>query len=871
MESTVPASDPRPARRSAPSRRRALGLVAVLLAAFAATPGPAEAATTTLVPACSGVNLRTGTTTTSAVKVRLATTAKVTAVATVSGASWRTVCAGTKSGKTWYRVSHVNGKTVRSLYGVAYLYAATGVLRSPPRTSAVPAPLPTPPPTTTQSTTADPFGAELMRLVNLDRAALGKPPYLVDAGLAAIARDAPFTCPTNPALVLRGRAGDLADRSYFAHTVAGCFLPGTSTPYPALEIVRTVFGYTGARSEILHWNSYGSAPSTYQVGCTIGGSGCVGGTTTAPYTVALAQRSFMGSSPHRTAQLASYERFGCGSATVPGTTKTYYACLFANGGSSWAPAPVPAPAPAPAPDPAATPAPAPAPTDPAVAPAGQAMVPACSGANLRTGTSTGFAVRATLGTSASVTVTGTVAGAAWSTDCNGPKAGSTWYQVSHVNGQPVAALYGVAALYAATGVLTAAPAPGTPVPGAADPASTTGPTPLGATVTLFGRGWGHGVGLSQYGARGRALAGQDAATILAHYYPGTSLGVMAPEAAIRVLLLDDATPTAAGPLTVFGRGGAWTIDGLGAVFPADARLRLVPPASGTTAWRLIVDAAGATLLDLPAPTDLRVRGVDPATTLQLPARSSTYNLYRGTLRILLAGSKADVVNELPLQDYLRGVVPAEMPSSWPEAARTAQTIAARSYAAYRLRPGVSTFDVYDDTRSQVYLGVRVETAAASAVIDATAGLVLQSGAAIANALFHSTGGGATEHNENAFVSATGARVAGPVSYLRGSSDRDAAGVPYDATSPYATWQTNTYTLAQLSAIFAADARTNVGTLRALDLRNRGVSGRLVSVTLVGSGGTKTVSGGVLISVFNAQRPAGDPAARSTLLDLAPVP
>ena len=45
-----------------------------------------------------------------------------------------------------------------------------------------------------------------------------------------------------------------------------------------------------------------------------------------------------------------------------------------------------------------------------------------------------------------------------------------------------------------------------------------GPTVLGATVTFYGRGYGHGVGMSQYGARGRALAGEDAAAILAHYY-----------------------------------------------------------------------------------------------------------------------------------------------------------------------------------------------------------------------------------------------------------------------------------------------------------------------------------------------------------------
>jgi hypothetical protein len=114
-------------------------------------------------------------------------------------------------------------------------------------------------------------------------------------------------------------------------------------------------------------------------------------------------------------------------------------------------------------------------------------------------------------------------------------------------------------------------------------------------------------------------------------------------------------------------------------------------------------------------------------------------------------------------------------------------------------------------------------------------------------------------------------VAPPVPYLRGSSDRDPNGVPYDAAAPYATWQTNAYPLAQLSAIFASDSRTNVGALTALDLRDRGVSGRLVSVTLSGSGGAQTVCGGVLGSVDNAHRPAGAPPARSTLLDVVPIP
>ena len=127
-------------------------------------------------------------------------------------------------------------------------------------------------------------------------------------------------------------------------------------------------------------------------------------------------------------------------------------------------------------------------------------------------------------------------------------------------------------------------------------------------------------------------------------------------------------------------------------------------------------------------------------------------------------------------------------------------------------------------------------------------------------MFHSAGGGATEHNENVYVSSTGAKVAGPVSYLRGSRDRRPDGTAYDDASPYATWSTATYTRAQVSAMFAADGRTNVGSLTVIDLRDRGVSGRLISVVLTGSNGTKTVSGDVFRSVFNAGRPAGRPDA-----------
>ncbi|MFL5778968.1 MAG: SpoIID/LytB domain-containing protein, partial [Chloroflexota bacterium] len=403
-----------------------------------------------------------------------------------------------------------------------------------------------------------------------------------------------------------------------------------------------------------------------------------------------------------------------------------------------------------------------------------------------------------------------------------------------------------------------------------------GVTRLPTTVTFYGRGYGHGVGMSQHGARGRALAGQTAATILAHYYRGTALGSIATSTPIRVLVLSGFRATAAAPLVVVGRGGSWTIDSVTTPFPADARLLVIPTVASTstgstTTWRLRVDAPDGTVLyEGPRPTTLRVRPAASATILQLDSKPGSYDRYAGVLRIV-AASTASVVNEIGLERYLRGVVPVEMPATWPGEALKAQAIAARSYAARRLHPTTGTWDVKDDTSSQVYHGVLGERAATNRAITATAGKVLKYGSAVANTLFHSTGGGATESNQNVFVSSTGAIVASPVPYLRGSSDRAANGVSYDAGAPYATWKMLGYPRTRLSTWFAADARTNVGALAGLDLRNRGVSGRLISVTLYGSTGSKRVAGDVFRSILNAARPAADPMLRSTLFALAPIP
>src|SRR5207253_5381767 len=120
----------------------------------------------------------------------------------------------------------------------------------------------------------------------------------------------------------------------------------------------------------------------------------------------------------------------------------------------------------------------------------------------------------------------------------------------------------------------------------------------------------------------------------------------------------------------------------------------------------------------------------------------------------------------------KGVVPAEMPSSWPTEALKAQAVAARSYALANVTTG-RAFDLYGDTRSQVFGGVKVENAATSAAVDATKGQVVLYKGKVANTLFFSTSGGRTA----SAAEATGVAV----QYLVPVAD------PYDTASPYHDW------------------------------------------------------------------------------------
>jgi stage II sporulation protein D len=235
-----------------------------------------------------------------------------------------------------------------------------------------------------------------------------------------------------------------------------------------------------------------------------------------------------------------------------------------------------------------------------------------------------------------------------------------------------------------------------------------------------GRGWGHGVGLSQCGAQGFATAeGWSYDRILAYYYPGTTLGP-APAAKVRVLVAEarqSVTISSASPFTA--------TDGSGRSFS-------LPAGRVTLGTSLVLDVGGK-----PEPVVAPVRFEPGAGPLELG------KAYRGDIVVHATEKTVWAVNEVGLEAYLYGVVSGEMPAFWAPEALKAQAVAARSYALANRRSRGS-FDLYADVRSQVYGGIASEDSRTSAAVDATAGeVVLAPDGAVASTFFFASSGGRT--------------------------------------------------------------------------------------------------------------------------------
>lgn len=325
----------------------------------------------------------------------------------------------------------------------------------------------------------------------------------------------------------------------------------------------------------------------------------------------------------------------------------------------------------------------------------------------------------------------------------------------------------------------------------------------GTVFLLDGRGWGHGVGMSQWGAEGYARHGYGYRQILAHYYPHTHIGI-AGARDVRVLLLDKQDSVRVGSDAPF--------------VALDARGRKVhlPPRD------VVVDRRFMLRHTHWAPPLRFQAGAQP---LRVDDRG-----YRGDVLVKATPDGLMAVNVLPLDRYLRGVVPWEVPKGWHQATYEAQAVAARSYTLATLHPG-KDFDLYPDQRSQMYGGIAAERDETNLAVGATAGQVLVWRDTIIPAYYFSTSGGRTSSIHDAWPRAK------QVPYLVSVSD------PYDYLSPHHAWPTIELSAARVGAVLHLQGVTDMQVLR-------NSSGRARAVRIRAAHGWRTLPGQLVRAKFD---------------------
>ena len=325
---------------------------------------------------------------------------------------------------------------------------------------------------------------------------------------------------------------------------------------------------------------------------------------------------------------------------------------------------------------------------------------------------------------------------------------------------------------------------------------------------IRGKGYGHGVGMSQWGAYGYAKKGVGYRKIVRHYYSGTKIGRARTKRVSVLLAVRSGSVRFSNARRACGRG----------VRP-DKTYR-AELGSGGRKVRLLrrngkrISNCGTKLTAM------------PAGNIAIAGEGS----YRGKLVARAASGGLNVINRVPLEGYLRGVVPNEVPAGWPPDALRAQAVAARSYA---LATGVDGegFRLYDDTRSQVYGGVANEQRSTSRAVAKTAGEVVRHRGDVVPAFFFSTSGGRTENIEYGFSGGSSRP------YLRSVKD------PYDDRSPYHSWRLS-YSRTKMESLLGSLVE---GRLRAIRVLKTGISPRIVKARVVGSRGKTAVSGDELRS------------------------
>ena len=348
------------------------------------------------------------------------------------------------------------------------------------------------------------------------------------------------------------------------------------------------------------------------------------------------------------------------------------------------------------------------------------------------------------------------------------------------------------------------------------------PASAGASTvfTLTGHGWGHGIGMSQYGALGYAEHGWGYKQIMDHYFTGTHVAALGHSATERVLL-------SSGANVDFGDASRMVLRDSGS-----ARMTLaagsyrLQEGGASGHLQLVAKSNGAVTKGLVAPVTVSP-GSQPLRLDDSAGIGFAGDHWHGAFRIVESGSSLWCVNVVGMEKYLRGVVPSEMPASWPLPALKAQAVAARSYAVATRDPGGS-FDAYADTRSQVYGPIEHEAPASTAAVTDTVHQVVWYRGTVATTFFSSSSGGRTASEQAAWDTSSGQPYLVPV------TDRyDNA----DGANPYHTWPVKTYSASGLASALGVS-----GSVTGLTATVDSASRRVLSLGVTATAGSATLDG-----------------------------
>jgi SpoIID/LytB domain protein len=360
-------------------------------------------------------------------------------------------------------------------------------------------------------------------------------------------------------------------------------------------------------------------------------------------------------------------------------------------------------------------------------------------------------------------------------------------------------------------------------------------TPASHTFHLNGLGYGHGIGMSQFGAEGMGRLGKTYRQILNFYYPGTNFAHTSAGRQIRVSIsgLMRSTPQGTG-VVVLDRAGLQLHHG-GSRVNLPSRIggnrviayRNVRTSSGIAVWAVSKSKAVRVKSGLSGSVRWQTAAAVTKSRMSVLSAAGYRRTYRGFLDVKPGSSSVMAVNTLRLEDYLRSVVSSEVPSSWTAAALRAQAVAARSYALVaqvNARAAHRSYDICDTTSCQVYSPISAESGPEVTAVRHTSGVYLRSSGQPVFAMFSSANGGYT--------------VSGGRSYLIAKPD------PYDGVvSGSANWGHSWST--SVSASHIESSWPQIGNLQKLKVLGRDGNGqwggRVLSVALVGSKSTVSVS------------------------------